>query len=383
MADIQYDTETKVSSTVPPKKRRKVKKNICSVIVTICGLITVFLLCGGILFLDFSSGLSPYVGGVSMAGVLDNPISTMTPILDHEDAYVFVDITFAGANTTGSMMGSSAFGTFNQLFAEAGAGYFYSRLSERLLTDDFTVSSCNVVFSDRSGLAPIAKDSREWYRSASITASVFPDGGIDVLGVTGERCHDYGDVGYTDTLDSLSALGVAYAESGNVYVHEFLSDTTLAVYFTVGSAEDKNAIAWLDDNAEKHGIVAVYVTDNSGSTELSEEKKAVFRKYADHGADIVIGTNTVNLLPIEEYNESVLVYSLGSLIDGAARYPEKYTALFGVRAKVSGGKVQDMTYEVIPCGTYDDKHSWCPYILEDGTEKESVIAYMMGNTAEP
>jgi len=345
----------------------------------IYGLVVLFLLIGSVFCHKIVSDSVPHWSDKSSLESADNHIETLSPVEETEDSYDLTSITFAGSCTTGSMLGSNAFGTFGSVYSESGADFFLDRLSDVLINDDLTVAECDVVLSDSDTLKASDKDVREWYRGSAEMASIFSKGGVDALSMTGERCFDYGSAGYSDTLNSLRGYNILCADNGGVITREFRCGLTTAVYCTTLKGDNSATLEWLRSHSESYDFTVVYVRDNGNGSTVSPEKRLAFRSFADAGADLVVGTNSSCLQPSEKYNGRIIVYSLGALIDGAVKFPEKYTSLLSVNIKSKGKNIIDISYEFIPCGTYDDKYSWRPYILHDSTEKDTMVTYISGD----
>lgn len=62
-------------------------------------------------------------------------------------------------------------------------------------------------------------------------------------------------------------------------------------------------------------VILVYIDwNNIDSPQVTEEQKRVAKLLADAGADIILGTNTNTIQPIEWIDDTIVYYSLGNLI---------------------------------------------------------------------
>ena len=109
----------------------------------------------------------------------------------------------------------------------------------------------------------------------------------------------------------------------------------------------------------------------------------MFRSFADAGADLVAGTDTAFIQPAERWGDSMIVYSLGALLDGRTKYPEPYTLLLGAELRVLDGELTDVEYTLIPCRTYDEEHSWRPSVLTDTDEAAALTDFLNGKRETP
>lgn len=301
-----------------------------------------------------------------------------------EDAYMPVRITFGGLCTTGSMLGSDSYGTFNGMLAAEGPGYFLEPLNELFLQDDLTVSVCDAVLSDAEDLMPASRGSLEWYRGSADAARVFADGGVDVLSLHAYHTWDYGEAGYTDTAAALEAAGLAWCDHGKAFYYE-KEGIRAALYcrFTDDEADAEAVAAWLAGAAE-YDFTAVYiVTPPAGSYLPDESRKEMFRSFAEAGADLVVGTDGERIQPCETWGDSRIFYSLGALINGKNKYPDPYTLVLGAELQTVGGELRNVEYTLTPCRTYDDDCAWRPHPLEDAVEKQNVFDFLSGKRGSP
>ena len=301
-----------------------------------------------------------------------------------EDAYLPVRLTFAGTCTTGAMLGSASYGTFNEMLREKGTAYFLEELSGVFCEDSFTLASCDVVLSDREELAPAARTTLEWYRGSADAAMIFADGGVDMLSLHSYHTWDYGEPGYSDTKAALETAGLAWCDHGKAAYYE-QDGISVAVYCRyVDDETDADAVRnWIAGAAE-HDFTAVYiVTPVTGAYQPDDARKAMFRSFAEAGADLVAGTDTARIQPVETWGDSRIVYSLGALIDGKNKYPDLYTLVLGVELQVLDGELCGVEYTMNPCRTYDADHAWHPSFVTDADEVQVLEEFLSGVRETP
>ncbi len=319
----------------------------------------------------------------AVPGEMDTPSGAMEPIREPEYAYETNTITFGGSCTAGSMLGSAAYGTFNGTLEKNGAEYFLENLTEIFLTDDFTLAGLDATFTDRA-LPPAEKEEREWFMAPSAAAEIFSKSGVDALSTEFQRTRDYGSEGYTDTGAALDTVGVQWGDSGKAIYRRMDSGIDIAVYCCqLRQDQAENVRNWIAGAQEKADFVALYLTDSRESYEPDGEKITLMRSYIDAGADLVVGTNGAMLQPAEEYSSGYIACSLGSLIDGASRYHEDYTALLQAELRSRNGELIDVEYRMIPCHTADGEQSWRPSPVMETTEFGNVLAFLRGDRLKP
>ena len=103
----------------------------------------------------------------------------------------------------------------------------------------------------------------------------------------------------------------------------------------------------------------LYITDSEVSYTPSEIKQSLFRAYIDAGADLIVGTNASIIQPSEKYGDGFIVYSLGTLIDGASKYGEKYSVLLSVELRSNEDGIVDVLFDILLLSSWADEQ----YIL--------------------
>lgn len=328
---------------------------------------------------------SNYEAGIGSPENSDSslPQDNSAGIAEPDFSYNLTTINIGGTCTPASMLGSSSYGTFNSFASENGSTYFFRRLTDIFREDDLTFVACNAVLSDREKLTPAEKDVLEWYTAPASNALVFVDGCIDVLGLECARTGDYGTEGYSDTKASLEAAGLQWGDIGRA-IYKESNGIRIAIYCAkLTESTKKTLTAWTKNARQKNDVIILYVTDTEDSYIPSDSKKEAFRSFIDAGADYVIGTNGTKLQHAEAYGEGYIVYSLGALLDGASKYPEKYTAVLQIKIRSDKGEMKSVSHDLILCETYSDERPWQPYVITDEAVMGEIEEFMRGEREVP
>ncbi len=301
----------------------------------------------------------------------ENPAPSIT---EPEDSHQLIRLTFGGTCTPASMLGSSSYGTFNAMRNDMGAEYFFERISQIFAEDDLTVVGCNAVLGDSSELTPAENGGTEWYLAPAGTVDIFTSSGVDAVSLACSKTMDYGWVGYASLKSTVKESGLDFGDAGKAIYRSF-GDIDVAVYCCILKESERDGIAdWIKTASANNDFVALYVCDRlTGNDETSDMVSSLLRGYIDAGADLIVGTNETQLKKSEKYGDGYIVYSLGALLDGTTKYPEKYTALLSVELRANEGKITDISYGFIPLLTYDEAHPWHLSVIEDGEEKDAVL----------
>lgn len=296
-----------------------------------------------------------------------------------EDAYTPVYLTFGGSCTAGSMLGSNSYGTFNQLFESAGADYFLQRLDGIFQTDDLTYVGCDVVFGDGE-YTPSDRGITEWYRAPSAAAQIFTSGGVDAVSLHSFHTWDYGEEGYADTKSAVTDAGLMWSDHGKAIYYE-KAGVSVALYgrYVDDETDAENVRAWISSVVNEYDYVAVYITTPDTNSYIPTDlRRELFCSFAKCGADLVVGTDGAHIQRYEEWNGTKIFYSLGALLDGKTKYPEKYTLVLGVELCTLDGELFDVNYTLTPCLTYDDDFAWSPVPISDSEERDTVLDFLVG-----
>ena len=203
---------------------------------------------------------------------------------------------------------------------------------------------------------------------------IFTSSGVDAISLECPRNMDYGWVGFAALKSTVKDSDIMWGDSGKA-IYQSFDGIDIGIYCCILRESDRAGITgWIEGAAQKNDFVILYVCDkDSGAEAPSNEKIDLLRAYIDAGADLIVATNSTNLQYAEEYGDGYIVYSLGALLDGSTKYPNKHTALLQVSMKASDGELFEVSYDFIPLQTYDDEHSWQPSVLPDGAEKNALL----------
>lgn len=168
--------------------------------------------------------------------------------------------------------------------------------------------------------------------------------GFDYLSLTNNHCYDYGEKGFTDTLDNLAAYGLATSGAGRTPDEAYAPYETEVAEFplkvlSIGAyprekngfdgrsrasvSEDRAGIIFsgpealqrIRDFSGRESIDVIMVHGGEEWSRIpSEEQKSFYRACVDAGADLVIGHHPHVLQGMEYYQGGLIAYSLGNFL---------------------------------------------------------------------
>ena len=173
--------------------------------------------------------------------------------------------------------------------------------------------------------------------------SYLKEAGFNYLYVTNNHSFDYGEEGFTDTILNLKKQDIATSGAGlnikeatapwqteinktkiNVFsLADYPPEKTFSGRKETEAGEKKPGILWPSDDffkmventSREETIDIVCIHGGFEWSNLPAEKQmALYRKLAECGADLVIGTHPHVLQPLEVKGKALIAYSLGNFI---------------------------------------------------------------------
>ncbi len=289
-------------------------------------------------------------------------------------------LSFIGDCILGSESGESREGNFTHTAETREHSYFFSKVYDVLSKDDLTFANCEVVLSDRS-LQKTYKDYSPafWFIAPAKNADILKLGSVEVAGVVNNHINDYGDEGYSDTVDALKAQGLFVGENLTPLYFEEKGIKIGVLYCNLWSQYNtyyiEQALEGMQNTCDYKiiffhgGTEAVHEPDNY--------KIDACRYLAESGlCDLIIGSHPHVLQPMEIVNGVPIVYSLGNFCFSANNYPENRTIIFQAELHEENGKIRTET-NIVPCYVYTGySNNWQPAVVDDEGVKAEIFAMM-------
>lgn len=229
--------------------------------------------------------------------------------------------------------------------------YPFSNTVKYFENDDFTLANLECTFSDQqlySGQTFYFKAPSEW-------AQILTCGGVDFVTTANNHMYDFGEAGAQDTFAALEYWGIPYGTDGQAQLFTTESGLTLGIYcayrdYMPSQEAAAEAIAQLREQGAEYVICAfhwgqeLYYEPNQAQIQLAHA-------CVDAGADLVYGSHSHCLQPMEEYNGGLILYSMGNWSFGGNTSPtDRDTAIVQVTVKRDlDGSISRDSYDIIPC----------------------------------
>lgn len=289
-------------------------------------------------------------------------------------------LSFIGDCIIGSESGRINDGNFSYMAANSPHTYFFEKVAEELSKDDFTIANMECVITDRE-LEKIGKDYDPafWYKTPVSNTDILTLGSVEVASIVNNHTGDYGDEGYSDTVDALKAHGLQVGENLTpLYIEKNgikigLLCCNLWSSYNVSYIEE--ALLTMQDECDFK--IVFFHGGEEGIHEPDNYKIDACRYFANSGlCDLIVGSHPHVLQPMEVVNGVPILYSLGNFCYSAANYPDNQTVIFRVELKKEESEVKADT-ELIPCYVYTGYiNNYQPALMPEGEDKERTLALM-------
>jgi poly-gamma-glutamate synthesis protein (capsule biosynthesis protein) len=265
--------------------------------------------------------------------------------------------------------------TTNQNFSKTSSAHYASKMNgdysypfantvQYFENDEITLGNLECSFSDRS-LSNSIK-ALFYFLCPTEWINILPQGGVDFVTIANNHTMDFYEAGLTDTKAALDSINMAYGEDGQAQIITTKSGIKMGIYTSgnydsVGTTvvPDKAAALAAIEQLKADGAEYIVVMFHWGSelkyrpTDLQVD---LARACIDAGANLVYGSHSHCLQPIEEYNDGIILYSMGNWSFGGSTKPtDPYTAIFQLTLRRDpDGSIHNDSYEVIPCCVSSD-----------------------------
>lgn len=272
-------------------------------------------------------------------------------------------LTFGGDCTLGRGHNFAYSGSFDEMYNQKGASYFFSGISE-FFDDDLTMVNFEGTLTTSTAYA----NKTFVFKGRPEYAKVLEKGSIDVVSLANNHAMDYLQRGYDDTVRYLSPYVAvsAYARMPIVTVKGVRIGFASNVGWSFDTAQ-KNFIDTAIRDLRARGaelIVFNYHWGIEKSYHSDATQRAIGHYCIDRGADLVIGHHPHVVQEVEVYKGKPIAYSLGNLVFGGNNNPsdknclifrQNYTFDLDTR-KVTSSSHQAIPYQISSVSWRNDYH---------------------------
>lgn len=282
------------------------------------------------------------------------PFNPTDPIYE-ADGSILITMSFAGDILIGTNTQSSQDTLFEDELKKQGGNIDFPF---RNVTDIFQADDLSMI-NFESTLTTADKNTDRLsndvlLRASSRYASMLLDGGIDTVTLENTHALDMGTQGLSDTKKALDGVGITYAteQEPRIFVRRGITIGSLA-YQAFDRYEELTVKVPTDiEMLRKKGcdiVIVSYHWGTEGAYAPDEQQVALGHITIDVGADLVIGSHSGRINPIELYNDRYICYSLGSFINVTDPKPNDMSAfIFQIKMRVKDDMLINEQIKIIP-----------------------------------
>ncbi len=312
-------------------------------------------------------------------------------ILKLNDGSVILTVTAVGDITIGKNVQYSGKSIFVKELEKQDndPNFIFRNIKSVFESDTLTIANFEGVLQDEGSYQiPTKKKNNQFlFLAPPEYASILPKNSVEMVTIENNHIGDFGDAGIESTRQALTEAGVLWADKENVCYFEtegfriaLLAYQTLNQPYTSKQLEgilDEQIKALKEDN----DLVFVYF---HWGDELDYSPKdnqiSLGRAAIDSGADLVLGSHSHRINPIEYYQGRYIVYSLANCSFAGNNKPsDMMTFVFQTRFRYRNGQMIQNTFRIIPCriSSRKDYNDFAITPLTERTNIDTVINTML------
>ena len=249
------------------------------------------------------------------------PTTEPVPVPTTQPQPEYFTLTFAGDCTLGGA--GNKFSDPVSFYSVVGEDYRYpfQNVISWFENDDFSMVNLEGPLTESLQNA----NKKHFFRGPTSYVNILTQNSIEAVTLANNHTQDYFQVGYDETLATLTQAEVGFVEKDSSAIYTTASGLTVGMYAVsydhISREEILDAIAALEANEE----VDLVIFAPHWGTEMTYVPHNMHRELAhaviDAGADIVFGTHPHVLQPMELYNGGLIMYSLGNFVFGGSVFP--------------------------------------------------------------
>ena len=268
---------------------------------------------------------------------------------------------FDPVSLTVSVVGDCTLGTdeafdystsLNAYFDNYGSSYFLQNVKPIFSADDLTIANFEGTLTESDA----REDKTFAFKAPASFAKILTDGNVEAVTTANNHSHDYGEQGFTDTLNALEAEGITHFGYDKTAVMNIkgIKVGLVGIYELKDHLERTQQVKDNIAKVKAEGAQLVIVIFHWGNEkeEVPDSNQMTLGRLAiDEGADLVCGHHPHVLQGIETYKGKNIVYSLGNFCFGGNSAPSDMDSMiFQQTFTITENGVQaDNVTNIIPC----------------------------------
>lgn len=311
---------------------------------------------------------------------MEEPTAAPTETEPQEERFL---LTFAGDCTFGSNPKNRyALYSFENTVGENWA-YPFANVRSYFESDDCTMVNLEGTLTETGHRIPKAFN----FKGSPEYVKILTENSIEAVSLANNHSMDYGKEGYENTVATLNAAGILFAETNNCTVFTTESGLTIGVYGTVYYSMDVEDMVAEISAMKESGVDLIIFAPHWGAEDYykpNNVQEDAGHAAIDAGALIVWGSHPHVLQPVETYNGGIIYYSMGNFSFGGNLYPRDYDTVLIQQEVIRypDGEVTLGETTIVPCSVTSEKghNNFQPTPCEEGSEQYTRVLKKLGLT---
>ncbi len=308
----------------------------------------------------------------------------------------FYVISLIGDCTLAENKDKRGWGTAYQSVVGDDYAYPFSNTVQYFRDDYMTLANLECTLTDNW------YDTIEWFGflAPSAYANILTEGCVDFVTLANNHVMDYGAAAYGDTLRALNNVGMPFAGENEIYLYQRGNGLKVGVFCLYNEKQPTKEL--LDAGLKKlraagadFTIAALHWGDEGAYT-VNDIQIEMGHYAIDAGFNVVYGSHSHRLQPVEQYGDGLIFYSMANWTFGGHTNPDDYdTAIAQFTVKKVGDEVSIAGLNLIPCSISSRSHNheghsvndnclndYCPTPYEEGSEDWNRVLTKLDGTYE-
>ena len=302
-------------------------------------------------------------------------------VIEQKDGSILLTITAVGDITIGGNVQKSGKSIFQKELEKQknDVNFIFRNVKTIFETDSLTIGNFEGVLADNYQVPGNKKNNEFLFLAPPSYASVLTNNSMEMVTIENNHIGDFGEDGIAATRNAIEKAGVLWADSSHAASYEIAGIRIIMfAYQTLNQpyTSEQLAVMVADEISrvrEEYDIVIVYYHwGNELDYSPRDNQVTLGRATVDAGADLVLGSHSHRINPIEHYNGKYIVYSLANCsFAGNSRPSDMYTFIFQNRYKFKNGQIVQNIFRIIPC-RISSRKDYNDFAITPLTEKTNI-----------
>lgn len=276
--------------------------------------------------------------------------------------------------------------------------YPFSNTVQYFKDDEYTLANLECTLSDTKLQHSLS--AMFYFLTPTSYINILKEGGVDFVTHANNHVMDFNEAGFQNSVAALQENSMPFGIEGQAQIVETPHGLKLGIY-TAGNdmrpdLKTDEAVAAVKSLCEQGADYVICMFHWGSELFYTPDNNQVNLAHAviDAGCDLVYGSHSHCLQPIEKYNDGLILYSLGNWVFGGHTAPsDPDTAIVQVKLKRDlDGSVTTDGFSIVPCcvssnldgaaAKADNYNNYCPTPYPEDSEAYNRVLSKLNGTYE-